>query len=129
MDTLSDPPSPTQPKKQSFKVLAGNVLTIVAALIAVRITMSIPGFVDQFKEASFSPPPFTLIVIRCYPALLVIASIAALVSIYLAWRYRSEAPPSWVQIVLTIVIGGQVLIIGAAMLLPITQFMRHYLEP
>jgi len=127
METLPDPPPPT-PKK-SLKTIIGHVLTIVAALLAVRITMSVPQFASQFKEAPFNPPTFTLIVIRYYPALLVVAGVAVLVSIYLAWRYRSMAPPAWVLIVLTVVIGLQVLIVGLAMLLPVTTFIEHYQGP
>ena len=37
------------------------------------------------------------------------------------------APPAWVLIVLTIVIGLQVLVVGMAMLLPMTKFIHNYL--
>jgi hypothetical protein len=125
MDPLPDSPPPT-PKK-SLKAIAGHVLTIVAAILAVRITMSVPQFAHQFTEGPFNPPAFTLAVIRCYPALLVVAVIVVLGAIYLAWRYRSVAPPAWILIVLTIVIGAQVLIVGLAMFLPMRQFIHRYL--
>ena len=125
MDTAPNPPSSSS--KKNLKTIIGHVLMIVAALIAVRITMSVPQFADQYKEAPFHPPVFTTMVVQFYPALLILAVAVVIATVWVAWQYRSVAPPAWVLIVLTIVIGAQVLIVGLAMMLPMASFMKQYL--
>jgi len=109
-----------------FKAVAGHVLMIAATLISTRITLSVPRVAGDFKDYPFPLPTFSLLVVRFYPTLLWIACGTILATIYLAWRYRSDSPPTRVTVPLIVCIAAQALLVGGAMLFPVVKFINSY---
>jgi len=125
MDTIPDQKDSSQSKTR-FKAVMGHALTIVSAALGILITLFIPRFAADFKKYPFEPPWLSLMVVRFYPLMLVTACGITLAAIYVACRFRTNAAPIRVAILLILCIGAQALTIGSAMILPVIKLWRTY---
>jgi len=88
-------PANDSASEQPVVAIISHGFTILAALGAVAIPFLVPRFAVIFRDmlGDHPLPLATILVLRFYPFLILLACSAASVAIYFAWRYRTRPVP------------------------------------